>query len=195
MERMLASSCWQQWCVGRTRCHSTSSAHFTRTSLCISLTASGLDLLSWGGWVCRLHGDAQSLEISRTREGNLNLYFWARNPRLPSIPVFWKEQLFFCFEGSRGKCTWELWGEAWRLFSSLSAQAQPWCQLGARAGMEQIEGLASCKGHAVDSVLNSAVLTLRLGLECSGAHGNRRPCGPSGGIPVSCERQGACDCN
>lgn len=161
MERMLASSCWQRWRVGGTCCHSTSSAHFTQTSLCISLTASGSDLLPWGGWVCCLHGDAQSREISWTREGNLNLYFWARNPLLLSIPVFWKEQLFFCFEGSRGKCVWELWGEAWRLFRSLSAQVQPGCQPGARAGMEQIEGLASCKTHAVDSVLISAVLTLR----------------------------------
>ena len=180
MERMLASSCWQRWCVGGTRCHSTSSAHFTRMSLWIPLTASGSDLLPWGGWVCCLHGDAQSREISQTREGNLNLYFWARKPLLPSIPVFWKEQLFFCFEGSRGKCTWELWGEAWQLFSSLSVQAQPWCQPGARAGMEQIEGLAFCKGHAVDSVLNSAVLTLGQGLKCSGAPGNRRPCRAGG---------------
>lgn len=93
----------QWWCGQNLLSLNPRSAHFTPMTLSIALKASRQTCSPWavGCAACVLFPSLEkSLQLGK---GYLDLYFWARNPLLPSIPFFWKEQLFFCFDGSPRK--------------------------------------------------------------------------------------------
>lgn len=113
MERTVASPRRQQRC-GQNLLSLTSSSWlishilslFIHGSLCC-WHSQGIssDVSSWGGWERAACVVTPCLEQSlRLGKGDLDLYLWASNLLLPNIPAFWKGQLFFCFEESRGKC-------------------------------------------------------------------------------------------
>lgn len=113
MERTVASPCRQRWCRQNLLSRTSSSwlishslSFFIHGSLCCWHSQGiSLDLSSWGGREWAACVVTPCLEQSlRLGKGDPDLYLWASNPLLPNIPAFWKGQLFFCFEESRGKC-------------------------------------------------------------------------------------------